>query len=138
MSQLPNSLRITIQLISIMIFIQWTQGGKGVTQKPSKKEKYHAIMRTVLIAEAFTNCTCPKDTPIDTVREYCGWEILEKTGPSNDCQNHSVYRCMDPDPWKAIDHIPCAHYGDRNSDKTHQRCGLDLAAGHTYLRHCIV
>jgi hypothetical protein len=68
MCPMPNFLRITIQLISIMIFIQWTQGGTGVTQKPSKKEKYHAIMRTVLIAEAFTNCTCPKDTPMDSPR----------------------------------------------------------------------
>jgi hypothetical protein len=130
-------LRLTIHLISIMVCVQWAQAGTVTTDSPSRKQ-FKERMRGLIVAEAFTNCTCPKDSPINDVQEYCGWEILEKTGPSNECQKHTVYRCMDPDPWKAIDHIPCAHYGKRNSDKTHRRCGMDPAPGHNILRNCIV
>jgi hypothetical protein len=137
MFQPPSALRLTIQLISIIIFVQWAQAGTEVTDSPSRK-RYKVRMRDLVVGEAFTNCTCPKDSPMDTKREYCGWEILNQSNASNRCENHTVYRCMDPDPWNAIDHIPCAHYGKRNSDKVHRRCGLDLEPGHTYMRHCIV
>jgi hypothetical protein len=157
MIQFPNGLRITIGIIFIMIFVEWTQPGGKVTAT-AKKETYHERMkslgipsnvpykkktvrermRSLRIAEAYSNCTCPKDSPLDTYRELCGWEILERTDPSNLCQKHTVYRCMDPDPWKAIDHIPCAHYGKRNSDKIRQKCDLDLEPGHSFLRHCVV
>jgi hypothetical protein len=137
MIQFPNGFRITIGIIFIMVFVELTQAGGNVTAT-NKKKTFSERMRVLRIAEAFTNCTYPKDSPLNTYREYCGWEILEKTGPSNPCQKHTVYRCMDPDPWKAIDHIPCGHWGERNTDKIHQKCDLDLEPGQTFLRHCVV
>jgi hypothetical protein len=157
MNQFPNGLRITIGIIFIMVFVDWTQSG-GTATTATKKDAYHERMksldfpsnvpykkktisermRLLRTAEAYSNCTCPKDTPVDTKRELCGWEILERTSPSNDCQKHTVYRCMDPHPWKAIDQIPCGHWGKRNTDKVHQKCDLDLETGHTYMRHCVV
>jgi hypothetical protein len=139
MIQFPNGFRITIGIIFIMVFVEWTQSGGRVTATnvPYKKRTVSERMRSLRTAEAFTNCTCPKDTPIDTKRELCGWEILERTHPSNPCQKHTVYRCMDPDPWKAIDQIPCGHWGERNTDRIHQKCDLDLETGHTYMRHCV-
>jgi hypothetical protein len=130
-------MRLTVQLVSIMVFVQWAQAGTvtTTTDSPSRKQ-YKERMRKLIFAEAYTNCTCPRDSPIDTKRELCGWEILERTGPSNACENHTVYRCMDPDPWKAIDHVPCAHYGKRNSDKTHQRCAMS-DPGRIYYRQCV-
>jgi hypothetical protein len=136
MIQFPNGFRITIGIIFIMVFVELTQAGGNVTAT-NKKKTFSERMRVLRIAEAFTNCTYPKDSPLNTYREYCGWEILEKTGPSNPCQKYTVYRCMDPDPWKAIDHIPCGHWGERNTDKIHQKCDLDLEPGHTFLRHCV-
>jgi hypothetical protein len=140
MNTFPNGLRIIIGIILIMVFAEWTQSGGNVTATnvPYQKRTFSEKMRSLRTGEAFTNCTCTKDSPIDTKRELCGWEILERTDPSNPCQKHTVYRCMDPDPWKAIDHIPCAHFGKRNSDDIHQKCGLDLEPGHTYMRLCIV
>jgi hypothetical protein len=139
MYALSNGLQIQSVIICLLVLVEWTQSGENVTASAlHKKRSVNERRRSLGTGEAFTNCTCPKDSPIDTTREYCGYEILEKTGPSNPCENHTVYRCMDPDPWKAIDHIPCAHYGKRNSDKVRQKCGLDLAPRHTYLRHCVV
>jgi hypothetical protein len=124
----------------IMVFMEWTECGGKVTaiNATYKKQLFSERMRSLRIAEAFTNCTCPKDSPLDTYREYCGWEIIGKTDPSNPCQKHTIYRCMDPAPWKAIDYKPCAHFGKRNSDNIHQKCDLDLETGHTFLRHCVV
>jgi hypothetical protein len=156
MIQFPNGLRITIGIILIMVFVEWTQSGGNVTTT-SKKETYlertkslgiptnvpytkktvSERMRSLRIAEAYSNCTCPKDSPADTKRELCGWEILERTGPSNPCQKQTIYRCMDPDPWKAIDYIPCAHFGKRNSDRIHKKCDLYLGPGRTYFRQCV-
>jgi hypothetical protein len=137
MIQFPNGFRITIGTIFIMVFVELTQSGGNVTTTSKRQAYYYERMRSLGTAEAFSNCTCPKDSPKDTKRELCGWEILERTDPSNPCQKHTLYRCMDPDPWKAIDHKPCAHWGKRNTDKIHQKCDLDLEPGHTYYRRCV-
>jgi hypothetical protein len=137
MNRLPTGMRIAIQIILIMLFVQWTKSGENaITNQAPQNKKSNGRMRKLVIGEAYTNCTCPKDSPVDTEQEYCGYEILERTGPSNPCENHTVYRCMDPDPWKAIDHIPCAHYGERNSDRVHQKCDKHESRHPSY-RQCV-
>jgi hypothetical protein len=110
---------------------KWSKTIKQLKEDNRKPERNHG--------EKWSNCSCPSDALVDEAQELCGYEIQNRTSNTNICEAQSIYRCMDPYPWVAIEKKDCTNLRGEKRKKLPVHHCLQLPNGYApRARECVL